>query len=87
LVIQEDSVAKCWEQRGCDEAMQAECLHAADATEKCPARCNFAQCYREAHAVTSDPALIFDATVDRTASIKESCDYCAFFLTNGPRTE
>lgn len=79
-------MAKCWEERGCDEAMQAGCLHTEDATEKCPSKCNFAQCYRETHAVTSDPALIFAPDVDRTCTIKEDCQYCEFFLINGPRT-
>jgi hypothetical protein len=78
-------VADCWEQRGCDEAMQAECVHAEKPTDRCPARCNFAQCYRAAHVVTSDPALIFDGTVDRSAAIKEACSFCAYFLTKGPR--
>jgi hypothetical protein len=26
-----------------------------------------------------------DATVDRSAAIKEPCTYCEHFLTNGPR--
>jgi hypothetical protein len=78
-------MARCWEQRGCDEAMQAECLHAQQPTDRCPVRCNFAQCYSESHAVTSDPELIFAADIDRSAPIKDGCGFCAFFLTNGPR--
>jgi hypothetical protein len=39
-------MAKCWEERGCDKAMQDGCVHAEKATEKCPSRCSFAQCYR-----------------------------------------
>jgi hypothetical protein len=78
-------VAVCWEQRGCDAAMQAECVHAERPTDRCPPRCNFAQCYRDVHVVTSDPELIFDAGVHRAAAIKEACEFCAHFLTNGPR--
>jgi hypothetical protein len=78
-------VAKCWEQRGCDAEMQADCLHAKTPTELCPAKCNFSQCYRPMAAVTSDPAVVFDPDVDRTVVIKESCLYCSFFLVNGPR--
>lgn len=79
-------MANCWEQRGCDDAMQATCVHAEKPTEKCPSRCNFAQCYREVHVVTSDPVLIFAPDIDRTRTIKEACEFCAFFLTHGPRT-
>jgi hypothetical protein len=80
-------MAKCWEERGCDAEMQAGCLHAEKATEKCPSKCNFAQCYRERHVTTSDPALIFAVDIDRTCNIKEECQYCAYFLTKGPRTK
>jgi len=45
------------------------------------------KCYRETHVVTSDPALIFDPTVDRTAAAKEQCTFCVFFLTHGPRLD
>lgn len=79
-------MARCWEERGCDEVMQAACVHAEKPAEKCPSRCNFTQCYREVHMVTSDPALIFAPDIDRTRNIKEACQFCAFFLTNGPRT-
>jgi hypothetical protein len=79
-------MAKCWEERGCDDAMQSGCVHAEKATEKCPSRCNFAQCYREVHVVTSDPALIFAPDIDRARAIKEGCEYCAHFLTHGPHT-
>ena len=37
--------------------------------------------------LTTDPALVLDATVDRNAAIKQECIYCAFFLRNGPRVE
>jgi hypothetical protein len=82
---QEDTLAKCWEQRGCDAEMEATCVHAETPTERCPSRCNFAQCDRPSAGVTSDPGLIFSPDVDRTAAIKETCLYCGFFLVNGPR--
>lgn len=65
--------------------MQANCPHAVDPDEKCPARCSYGQCYNETRDSTSDPALIFDPTIDRDAAAKESCVFCAFFLRNGPR--
>jgi hypothetical protein len=83
--MQEDDVAACWTLRGCDDEMMAECPHAIDPNEQCPAACMVGKCYRETHAVTSDPALIFDPFVDRSAAAKEQCTYCAFFLTHGPR--
>jgi hypothetical protein len=77
-------MAKCWELRGCDEEMMSRCPHDTPG-DKCPARCNFAACERPGHVQTSDPALIFAPSIDRRAAIKETCTYCAFFLTNGPR--
>lgn len=77
-------MAKCWETRGCDDEMMSRCPH-VNPTERCPSRCAFAQCDRPSHAPSSDPALIFDPTVDRDAAMKEQCTFCAFFLTNGPR--
>jgi len=53
--------------------------------EKCSARCGFAQCDRPTRDTTSDPALIFDPTVDRNAAMTEQCTYCSFFLRHGPR--
>ena len=78
-------MAKCWEQRGCDEDMQKECPHSAEIGDRCPTKCAFATCDRPTYELTIDPALIFDPTIDRTKSIKEGCQYCAFYLTNGPR--
>ncbi len=77
-------MAKCWEQRGCDDEMMSECPH-YNPEEKCPSRCAFAQCDRTTHSVTSDPALIFDPTIDRSVAQREICTYCGFFLKNGPR--
>jgi hypothetical protein len=77
-------MAKCWERRGCDDEMMSTCPH-VNPEEKCPSRCSFAQCDRPDHEVTGDPALIFDATVDRGPAMKEQCTYCAFYLTHGPR--
>lgn len=78
-------MAKCWETRGCDEEMQADCPHAAAFMDNCPTKCAFATCTRSTYELTSDPALIFSVDVDRTVVIKDGCLYCSFFLTNGPR--
>lgn len=79
-------MAVCWKQRGCDAEMESTCPHATSEEERCPARCAFASsCDRPTHALTWDPALIFAENVDRTAPVKETCLYCEFFLTNGPR--
>lgn len=78
-------MARCWEQRGCDDEMQAECPHPNELNDNCPTKCAFAQCDRPTHAITTDPALIFDPEVDRSAAIKDLCMYCEFFLTRGPR--
>lgn len=78
-------MAKCWEQRGCDEEMQAECPHSVDFKDNCPTKCAFASCDRPSYEMTTDPALIFDPTVDRDVAIKDGCKFCGFFLTHGPR--
>lgn len=75
----------CWSNRGCDDEMQATCPHAIDPNEKCPVQCNFSRCTRPTHKRTSDPFLVFDPDVDRSAAQKEVCHSCEFFLTNGPR--
>lgn len=80
-------MAACWTRRGCDDEMMAECMHAKDPEEKCPASCMVGKCYRETHVVTSDPALVFEPFVDRTVAAKEQCLFCEFFLTHGPRTD
>jgi hypothetical protein len=79
-------MAKCWEMRGCDDEMMSTCPH-YNPDEKCPARCAFAQCDRPTHRASSDPALIFDPTLDREQAAKEQCTFCEFFLTNGPRPQ
>jgi hypothetical protein len=79
-------MAKCWEQRGCDEEMQANCAHPMDFKDNCPTKCAFANsCPRPSHVVTSDPELIFSPDVDRNAAVKDTCMFCEFFLKNGPR--
>jgi hypothetical protein len=75
----------CWSTRGCDDEMQAECPHAIDPEEKCPAGCFYAQCGNDTRKVTGDPALVFDPSVDRSAAAKEPCLHCEFFLRHGPR--
>ncbi len=80
-------MAKCWEERGCDAAMQADCPHTTELMDNCPTKCVFANtCPRPTHQVANDPALLFDPAVDRDATIKDTCMYCEFFLKNGPRT-
>jgi hypothetical protein len=78
-------MARCWEQRGCDEEMQADCPHPNELQDRCPTKCAFAQCDRPTHELTVDPELIFDPAVDRETVIREECLYCAFFLRHGPR--
>lgn len=78
-------MAKCWTERGCDTAMQERCPHAADPDEKCPARCSYGQCARPQNAVPKDTLLFLEPNIDRSASMKEQCLYCEFFLTNGPK--
>jgi len=78
-------MAKCWEQRGCDEEMQKECPHSMDFKDNCPTKCAFAACDRSTYELVDDPALIFDPAIDRSAAIKDGCQFCGFFLKNGPR--
>ena len=78
-------MAKCWEQRGCDEEMQRECPHCVEYLDNCPTKCAFATCDRPTYELTIDPELVFDPTVDRSATIKDGCTFCAFFLQQGPR--
>ncbi|TLM97838.1 MAG: hypothetical protein FDZ75_03695 [Actinobacteria bacterium] len=80
-------MAKCWEQRGCDEEMQADCPHPSVIGDRCPTKCAFAACDRPSYELTVDPELIFASPVDRNATIKEGCLYCAFYLKNGPVKE
>lgn len=77
----------CWNERGCDEEMQAECPHSAIIGDRCPTKCAFAGCDRPTHELTVDPALIFDPSVDRSVAIKETCMFCGFFLRTAPRVE
>lgn len=80
-------MARCWEMRGCDEEMQADCPHHTRLMDRCPSKCAFAKCDRPTHELTTDPALIFSTTIDRDAAIKEECIYCGFFLRHGPRVD
>jgi len=78
-------MAKCWEQRGCDDEMQAECPHSAQIGDRCPTKCAFETCDRPTSVLTTDPAMLWDPTVDRSQAIKEGCLFCEFYLTNGPK--
>jgi hypothetical protein len=75
----------CWEQRGCDEEMQAECPHSAVIEDNCPNKCAFAMCDRPTYRVTIDPAMIFSTDADRAAAIKDCCLTCQFFFEHGPK--
>jgi len=78
-------MARCWEQRGCDDDMQRECPHCIELLDNCPTKCAFARCDRPTYELTTDPELVFDPTVDRSVVIKDGCAYCAFFLRHGPK--
>lgn len=75
----------CWRTRGCDEEMWSRCPHAVTDWDMCPIRCNFSQCDRPTHNLTSDVNLLLSAEVDRSKAVKETCVYCEHFLTHGPR--
>ncbi len=75
----------CWEMRGCDEEMQANCAHHTTFHDRCPTKCAFAECDMPQRELTTDPALIFLPEVDRDQAIKETCLFCVFFLKKGPR--
>jgi hypothetical protein len=81
----ETRMARCWEERGCDDELQTECPHPNELMDRCPNKCAFAVCDRPTYVVTIDAALLFDPTVDRAVAIKDVCLHCEFFLTNGPR--
>lgn len=78
-------MAKCWELRGCDDEMQAECAHAVEFKDNCPTKCAFSTCHRSTYELTTDPDLILSAEVDRSVAIKDDCMFCTFFLKNAPR--
>ncbi len=78
-------MARCWEQRGCDEEMQSECQHHTTFHDRCPTKCNFADCDNATRELTTDAELIFDPTVNRDVAIKEECLFCGFFLKSAPR--
>ncbi len=78
-------MAVCWERRGCDEEMQADCPHTIEPDEKCPARCAYGRCSSPDNAPLSDRLMALDPTVDRSAAQREQCLYCDFFLKRGPR--
>jgi hypothetical protein len=76
----------CWEQRGCDEEMAARCPHATSSTDGlCVAACYYTICSRAQHRHASNLDILLDPLVDRSATVREPCTYCEFFLLNGPR--
>ncbi|MBK5210816.1 MAG: hypothetical protein JJE36_00585 [Coriobacteriia bacterium] len=78
-------MAVCWQTRECEPDIIGACPHAVTERDMCPSRCTFSICDRETHVMTTDPALVFDPTVDRNAARKQSCLYCEHFLKHGPR--
>lgn len=83
---------RCWEHRGCEgidglvDELSKECPHGrTDVYSPCVLECQFAQCDRPWHKVSSDFNKLLDTTVDRSAAMKEGCRVCEFFLTYGPR--
>ncbi len=78
-------MSKCWEMRGCDDEMQAECAHSTTFHDRCPTKCAFAECDMPQWELTTNPDLVFVPDVDRDQAIKEVCLFCAFFLNKGPR--
>lgn len=80
-------MARCWEMRGCDEEMQAECSHSSTFHDRCPTKCAWGFCRLPQNEITTDPALVFAIGPDRDKAVKDSCLQCVFFLTRGPRVE
>jgi len=79
-------VSACWEQRGCDEEMWSRCPHATSSEDGvCVADCYYTNCDKPQHKTATSFELLLDATVDRRTAIKETCTFCEFFLTSGPR--
>jgi len=79
-------MSACWEERGCDEELASRCPHAISSTDGlCVADCYYATCDRPQFKVATSFDLLLDATVDRSAAIKETCTFCEFFLTKAPR--
>ena len=76
-------MAICWETRGCDDEMQSRCPHALG-HDNCPPDCHFAACERETHVVTHDIDLLFRDDLNREKCVKDICQFCEFFLKNGP---
>lgn len=79
-------MAVCWEMRGCDDEMQSRCPHNIPG-EPCPADCHFAACHRPTHKVATDMNLLLNPDRDYSASVKQVCRVCEFFLTNGPSVD
>ncbi|MDR3135908.1 MAG: hypothetical protein LBU07_00475 [Coriobacteriales bacterium] len=76
----------CWRIRDCDSEMARCCPHAtASADGRCVISCYYTNCSRPQYQIATDLALLLTPDVDRRAAIKESCEYCAFFLRHGPR--
>jgi hypothetical protein len=66
--------------------MAATCPHATSSEDgRCVTDCYYTICMKPQHKHAGNLDLLLDATIDRTAAIKEPCTYCEFFLLNGPK--
>ncbi|MDO4183313.1 MAG: hypothetical protein Q4E12_06895 [Coriobacteriia bacterium] len=76
-------MARCWEQRGCDDEMRQRCPHNIPG-EPCPADCCFSECTRPTHVVATDIVMMLNPDLNYDAAVKEVCRACEHFLTQGP---
>ena len=74
----------CWNERGCDAAMQEYCPHALG-NDFCPPDCKFTACTRPTHKVAVGLEILSYPETDRTAAVKEVCRSCMFYLEHGPK--
>lgn len=74
----------CWDERGCDEEIQARCPHNLG-QDYCPTECKFSQCSRPQRETVYGLAILDNPDVDRSRAVKEVCRSCKFFITHGPR--
>ena len=73
-------MAACWTIRGCEGDLNNydHCPHAM-LGGRCPVDCQFSYCERPQHKQASALDLL-EPTVDRSATIKEMCLTCEFYL-------
>lgn len=74
---------RCWEERGCHGAMSTDCPH--DATGVCPRTCIYTICERQWYDRVDAMEMLDAYDVDFSATRKENCHNCRFFLARAPR--